>query len=225
MKFQINLTLGTKFSSGNTDDAQVNLLTGFVARSERLRVILDARYFYSEEDKRVTDRNAFGTLDLNYFMTHRLYWFLALLMQQDTFDDLDLRTAVTTGPGYQFLEKGDLSNQYLTNMTLQGDLGVGYLWENRKVDEDSDNGVYRWSLRWEWQPIKRLTIFHQHQGYPEVGDLSNYYINSLQGVRFDIWKGVTVSGQVQWNYDNEPAEDSKKADTVIFFAVGYNYEN
>ncbi len=225
VKFKINLNLGTKFSSGNTDDAQINLLGGFVARSERLRVILDARYFYSEEDDRVTDRNAFGTLDLNYFMTQRFYWVLALLMQQDTFDDLDLRTAVTTGPGYQFLEKGDLSNPYFTNTTLQGDIGIGYLWENRKIDEDSDNAVYRWSLRWEWEPIKKLTIFHQHQGFPEVDDLSAYVINSLQGIRIDVWEGINISAQVQWNYDNDPAEGSKKADTVVFFAVGYNYEN
>ena len=225
VKFKINLNLGTKFSSGNTDDAQINLLSGFVARSERLRLILDARYFYAEENDRVTDRNAFGTMDLNFFMTERLYWFLAVLMQQDTFDDLDLRTALTTGPGYQFIEKGDFSSQYLTNMTLQGDLGVGYLWENRKIDEDNDNGVYRWSLRWEWEPIKKLTIFHQQQGFPEVGDLSNYYLNTLQGIRFDIWKGISISGQVQWSYDNEPAEGSQKADTTVFFAIGYNYEN
>ncbi len=225
VKFKINLNLGTKFSSGNTDDAQVNFLSGFVARSERFRFILDFRYFYAEEDNRVTDRNAFGTMDVNYFITHRFYWFLALLMQQDTFDDLNLRTAVTTGPGYQFIENGDFTNPYLTKMTLQGDLGVGYSNEDRKIDDDDSHGVYRWSLRWEWEPIKKLTIFHQHQGYPEVGDLSNYTINSLQGIRFDIWKGISISGQLQWNYDNKPAEDSKKADSVVFFAVGYNYEN
>jgi putative salt-induced outer membrane protein YdiY len=225
VKFKINLNFGSKFSSGNTDDAQVNFLSGFVARSERLRVILDARYFYAEEDSRVTDRNAFGTIDLNYFMTQRLYWFLAVLMQQDTFDDLNLRTAVTTGPGYQFIEHGDFASPYFTMMTLQGDLGAGFLNEDRKVDSDDSHGVYRWSLRWEWEPIKKLTVFHQHQGFPEVGDLSNWYINTLQGIRFDVWEGITISGQVQYNYDNEPAAGSSKGDTTVFLALGYNYEN
>ena len=225
VKYTANFNLGTKISSGNTDDAQVNILGGFVARSERLRLILDARYFYAEEDDSVTDRNAFGTLDFNFFMTERLYAFLAVLMQQDTFDDLELRTAVTAGPGYQFLEKGDIANPYFSQMTLQGDLGAGFINEDRKIDEDENHGVLRESIRWEWEVIPKFTLFHQHQIYPEMGDMSNYIINSLQGIRFNVYEGFNVSGQVQWNYDNEPADDSKKSDTVVFLTLGYNYEN
>ncbi|MCZ6643534.1 MAG: DUF481 domain-containing protein, partial [Gammaproteobacteria bacterium] len=221
----INFNLGSKFSSGNTDDAQVNLLGGFVARAERLRLILDARYFYSEENNSVTDRNAFGTMDLNYFITPRWYWFLAVLMQQDTFDDLNLRTAVTTGPGYQFIEKGDFINPYLSQMTLQGDLGAGFLNEDNKIADDDNHGVYRWSLRWEWVIIPKWTIFHQQQGFPEISDASNFIVNTLQGIRFNIWKGVNISGQVQYNYDNKPPEDSQKGDTTVFLTLGYNYEN
>ena len=93
VKYMANINFGGKISSGNTDDAQANLLGGFQVRSERLRLILEARYFYAEEDKRVTDRNALGLMDLNFFMTNRWYAFLAVLMEQDTFDDLNLRTA------------------------------------------------------------------------------------------------------------------------------------
>ena len=225
VKYTANFNIGSKISSGNTDDAQVNLLGGFVARSERLRLILDARYFYAEENKSVTDRNAFGTLDFNFFMTKRLYAFLAVLMQQDTFDDLELRTAVTAGPGYQFLEKGDIANSFFSQMSLQGDVGAGFLNEDRKIDEDENHGVLRESMRWEWEVVPKLTIFHQHQVYPEMGDMKNYIINSLQGIRFNVYEGFNVSGQVQWNYDNEPAKDSKKSDTVVFLTLGYNYEN
>jgi putative salt-induced outer membrane protein YdiY len=225
VKYTANFNIGSKISSGNTDDAQVNLLGGFTARSERMRLILDARYFYAEEDKSVTDRNAFGTMDFNFFMTKRLYAFLALLMQQDTFDDLDLRTAVTAGPGYQFLEKGDFANPYLSQMTLQSEVGAGFVNEDRKIGEDDNYGVLRESLRWEWEIIPKLTIFHRHQIYPEMSDFNNYLINSLQGIRFNVYEELSVSGQVQWNYDNKPADDSGKSDTTIFLTLGYNYEN
>jgi len=225
VKYKINLNFGSKFSSGNTDDTQMNLLGGFVARSERLRLILDARYFYSEEDKRVTDRNAYGTMDMNFFMTPRLYWFLAVLMQQDTFDDLNLRTAVTSGPGYQFIDKKDFASPYFSQMTLQGDLGVGFLDEDRKIGDDDNYGAYRWSLRWDWEVIPKLTVFHQQQGFPEMGDVSNFIVNTLQGIRFDIWEGINVSAQVQYLYDNKPADDSKKGDTTVFLTLGYLYEN
>jgi putative salt-induced outer membrane protein YdiY len=225
VKFEANFNFGSKISSGNTDDAQVNLLGGFIARSERLRLILDARYFYAEESNSVTDRNAFGTMDFNFFMIKRLYAFLAVLMQQDTFDDLELRTAVTAGPGYQFIEKGDYANPYLSMMSLQADVGAGFVNEDRKIGEDDNHGVLRESLRWEWEVIPKLSIFHRHQIYPEMSDFNNYIINSLQGIRFNVYKGLSVSGQVQWNYDNKPADDSKKGDTTIFLTLGYNYEN
>ncbi len=225
VKYKANINFGGKISSGNTKDAQANLLGGFQARSERLRLIVDARYFYAEERKRVTDRNAFGTIDLNFFMTQRWYAFLAVLMEQDTFDDLNLRTAVTAGPGYEFIEKGDFANPYFSQMTLQGDIGAGFFNEDRKIDDDTNHGVYRWALRWEWEVIPKLTIFHRQMGFPELGDVSNYYVNTLQGIRFNIWKGLNVSVQVNYKYDNDPAEGSKKGDTKALFSLGYNYEN
>ena len=225
VKYTANLNFGGKVSSGNTKDAQANLLGGFIARSERLRLIVDARYFYAEERKRVTDRNAFGTIDLNFFMTPRSYLFLAVLMEQDTFDDLNLRTAVTAGPGYEFIEKGDFANPYFSQMTLQADVGAGFFNEDRKIDDDTNNGVYRWALRWEWEVIPNLTLFHRQMGFPELGDLSNYYVNTLQGIRVNIWKGLTASLQVNYKYDNQPAEGSKKGDTKALFAIGYHYEN
>ena len=80
-------------------------------------------------------------------------------------------------------------------------------------------------MRWEWEVIPKLTIFHQHQVYPEMGDMNNYIINSLQGIRFNVYNGLNVSGQVQWNYDNDPAENSEKGDTTVFLTLGYNYKN
>ena len=58
-----------------------------------------------------------------------------------------------------------------------------------------------------------------------IFSMNHYLINSLQGIRFNVYKGLNVSGQVQWNYDNDPAEGSKKSDSVVFMTIGYNYEN
>ncbi len=110
-------------------------------------------------------------------------------------------------------------------MTLQGDIGAGFWNEDRKIDDDDSHGVYRWSLRWEWEVIPKLTIFHRQMGFPELGDVSNYYVNTLQGIRFNIWKGLNVSVQVNYKYDNEPADDSGKSDTKALFSLGYIYEN
>ena len=54
-------------------------------------------------------RNSRGTVKLDFFFTKRWYWFASAYFEQDTFQDLKLRTALATGPGYQFLDRGEAS--------------------------------------------------------------------------------------------------------------------
>jgi len=102
---------------------------------------------------------------------------------------------------------------------------VGFLDEDLKVGDDDNYGVYRWSLRWDWEVLPKWTIFHQQQGFPEMGDVSNFILNTLQGIRFDVWQGINISAQVQYLYNNKPADDSQKGDTTVFLTLGYIYEN
>ena len=38
-------------------------------------------------------------------MTKRFYWFASSYVESDHFQDLRLRTALSSGPGYQFVER------------------------------------------------------------------------------------------------------------------------
>jgi putative salt-induced outer membrane protein YdiY len=225
VKYNANLDFGGKFSEGNTVNKQANFLSKFEARSKRLRVRLEGRYFYAEDDGDITDRNAFGTMQLDYFFLPRIYWYVSILFEQDTFDDLDLRTAPTTGPGYQFVERGDFSHKNFKDMELSGEIGAGNINEDRKIAEDDNFGVFRWAANWNWQPIKGINVFHRHQGFPEISDLNNYYINTIQGVRFEIWNGFNLAVQVNYKYDNDPGADTKKSDTKGLITLGYGYIN
>ena len=64
-------------------------------------------------------RNSRGTIKLDFFLTKLLYWFASAYFEQDTFQDLKLRTALATGPGYQLLDRGDLAGA-LKDMTPLG---------------------------------------------------------------------------------------------------------
>ena len=225
VKFTANLDFGGKFSEGNTVDKQANLLSSFTARSKRLRFRLDFRYFYSEDNGSVTDRNAFGNMQLDFFMSPRFYWYGGVLLEQDTFDDLNLRTAITTGPGYQFIEKGDYSHKNLQNMELSGEIGAGIINEDRKIAEDENFGTFRWGANWNWEPIPDILIFHRHQGFPSMEDVSDFYINTITGIKFGIWKGLNLGLQFNYKYDNTPPPGSKSWDFRGLMTVGYTFED
>ena len=223
--YKANLDFGARITSGNTETTQANLLGSFSARSKRMRLILDARWYYQEDDGTVTDRNAFGNMEFNFFMTPRLYLYLGVLLEQDTFDDLNLRTAISTGPGYQFIDKGDFANPYLSKMLLQGDAGLGYFNEDRKIAPDDSYATYRWSVRWDWPVTEEVEFFHRHQGYPRIDDTNDFYINTLQGIRFKVWDGLTISLQVAYKYNNAPAPGVGNSDTKTILGVGYAYDS
>ncbi len=225
VRYQANIDFGGKFSSGNTVNKQANLLSKFSARSERLRLSLEGRFFYAEDNDSVTDRNTFGSGQIDFFMTKRTYLYLSFLLEQDTFEDLNLRTSVSAGSGYQFIDKGDYASSYFREMELSGDVGLGFFNEDRKIGEDDNFFVWRWSVNWDWPVLENVSFFHRHQGFPSVEDTSDFYINSIQGFRFGLWKGLNLSIQINLKYDNTPPPGTGSSDVKGVVAIGYAYEN
>ncbi len=103
-----NLTGGYSQATGNSHLRTGSLLGDLVARGEQLRLTLNGRYIYSDQDNKLTARNARGTIKMDFFITKRFFWFASSYFEKDTFQDLNLRTALATGPGYQVIEKGVL---------------------------------------------------------------------------------------------------------------------
>ncbi len=124
------LTGGYSQATGNSHFRNASLLGDFVARSEQLRLTLNGRYVYSDQDNVLTARNARGTIKMDFFITKRLFWFASAYFEQDTFQDLKLRTALASGPGYQFIEKGDYASPWLKDMTLYAETGLAYFNED-----------------------------------------------------------------------------------------------
>jgi len=98
-----NLNFGASKATGNTNIQNYTFFGEFGARSERLRLSLLGRYVYGENDNTVTARHAFGTIKLDYFVTKGFFIDSGALFEQDTFQDLNFRTAAFAGPGYSLL--------------------------------------------------------------------------------------------------------------------------
>ncbi|MEP6891607.1 MAG: DUF481 domain-containing protein, partial [Nitrospirota bacterium] len=97
-----SLVGGYSQTTGNSHLRNASLLGDFVARSEQLRLSINGRYVYGENDNTLLARNARGTIKLDFFITQRFYWFASAYFENDRFQDLKMRTALASGPGYQF---------------------------------------------------------------------------------------------------------------------------
>lgn len=139
------LQAGFSQTTGNSHLRNGSLLGEMSARSESLRLTILGRYVYGDNSGNLIVRNSRGTIKLDFFLTKRLYWFASAYFEQDTFQDLKLRTALATGPGYQLLDRGDLTG-FFKDMTLWAEAGAAYFNEDFKLADDKSSTRGRWAV-------------------------------------------------------------------------------
>jgi putative salt-induced outer membrane protein YdiY len=220
-----NLTAGLSQATGNSRLRNASLLGEFVGRSEQLRLSLLGRYVYGDNGGALITRNSRGTVKLDFFITKRLFWFASAYFEQDTFQDLKMRTALASGPGYQFIEQGDFAHPWFRGMTLYGEAGLSYFNEDFKLAGDKATLRGRWSLKFNWPILDdRITFYHFQEAYPSVQNSKDLYITMDNGVRFKLWEGLVSGLQVTTRYNNNPPPGTGDTDNLYLMTFGYGFD-
>jgi len=219
-----SVTGGYSQTTGNSHLRNASLLGDFVARSEQLRLSINGRYVYGDNSNALIARNARGTIKLDFFLTKRVFWFASAYFEQDTFQDLKMRTALSTGPGYQFIERGDYSG-ILKDMTLYSEAGLAYFNEDFRAANDQSSLRGRLSLKLNWPILDdRITFYHYDELYPSLQNTKNYYLTMDNGVRFKIWDGFVSGFQVTTRFNSNPAAGTGDTDNMYLWTLGYGFD-
>ena len=219
-----SLTGGYTQTTGNSHLRNASLLGDFVARSEQLRLSINGRYVYGDNSNALIARNARGTIKLDFFLTKRFFWFASAYFEQDTFQDLKMRTALSTGPGYQFIDRGDYSG-ILKDMTLYSEAGLSYFNEDFRAANDQSSLRGRLSIKLNWPILDdRITFYHYDELYPSLQNTKNYYLTMDNGVRFKIWDGFVSGFQVTTRYNSNPAVGTGDTDNMYLWTLGYGFD-
>jgi putative salt-induced outer membrane protein YdiY len=216
-----NLTGGYSQTTGNSHLRNASLLGELVARSEQLRLTMNVRYVYGDDAGRLITRNARGTIKLDFFITKKFFWFASAYFEQDTFQDLKLRTALASGPGYQWIDRNDYSG-ILKDMTLYTEAGVAYFNEDFNTTADKSSVRGRISIKWNWPFFEdRITLYHFSEIFPSLQNTSDVYLTLDDGVRFKIWEGFISSFQMTTRYNSRPAPGTGDTDNLYLITLGY----
>jgi putative salt-induced outer membrane protein YdiY len=219
------LTGGYTQATGNSHLRNASFLGDFVARSEQLRLTLNGRYVYGDKDNQLSARNARALIKMDFFMTKRFYWFASSYVESDHFQDLRLRTALSSGPGYQFVEKGDYDSPWLKDLTLYAEAGLAYFNEDFINASDQSSFRARWAVRLNWPILdERMTFYHYQEFYPSLENTKNYFLTMDNGVRFRIFDGFVSSIQVTTRYNSTPAQGTGDTDNLYLLTLGYNFD-
>jgi putative salt-induced outer membrane protein YdiY len=219
-----SLTGGYSQTTGNSHLRNASLLGELVARSEQLRLTMNVRYVYGDNSNTLIARNARGTIKLDFFITKRFFWFAAAYFENDQFQDLKLRTALSSGPGYQWVDRGDYPGIF-KDMTFYTEAGLSYFNEDFKVAPDQSSVRARISLKLNWPLFEdHVTIYHFSEFFPSVQNTSDYFVTMDNGARFKIWEGFVSSFQVTTRYNSQPAAGTGSTDNLYLMTLGYSFD-
>jgi putative salt-induced outer membrane protein YdiY len=215
---------GYSQTTGNSHLRNASLLGDFVARSEQLRLTINARYVYGDTANTLTARNARGTIKLDFFITKRLFWFASAYFESDKFQDLRLRTSLATGPGYQLANQGDFSGIF-KDLTSYIEAGVAYFNEDYNVGADQSSVRGRISLKVDWPMFDgAMAFYHFSEFFPSLENSSVYYLSMDNGLRFKVWNGFTTGFQLTTRYNSRPVAGTGDTDNLYLITLGYSFD-
>ena len=153
-------------------------------------------------------------LKYDFFLTKRVFLDTFALFEQDTFQDLNLRSTFGAGPGYQFID---------TKRTqLSGMLGLAYVnedWRTRPHDSTAA-GVWAITLNTALIP-ERLIFFHRQQGFYDFNAPNAWRLRADQGFRVPVYKQFAMNLEYDLRYDSNPAPGRKPTDHLFIVGVSY----
>ena len=216
LKLSGRVNVGVNKTGGNTDTQAIYGSGEVVARTEKNRYTFGGLVNKAEDDGEKTVDNATVYMKYDHFLSEKFYFVASGSGTKDDFRDLNLRSAVGLGLGYQFFETP------IKNLSFEA--GPSYVNEDFHVAEDNDYGAGRWAVNFDhylWQ--KRLQFFHNHEGLLGFESSDNLVIRSRTGLKIPITARFNSTIQYNWDYDKSPSPGLDDTDTAYLFTLGYDW--
>ena len=217
-----NLVVGVNVERGDTDKNQVDAELEAGWRDELWRYSF--RFLYEGErsrssgsDYRTTDRLYSMRTQLDRFLGEKLFVYGRLRGESDGPADLDLRTILGGGIGYQIFDRSDLE------LFVQSGLAwVREDYSDGSQDTDYPAGVALWNLRRTLNPWTRF--FHHGEWVPSLRDFEDVQILTTEtGLRFELIAGWFTEAKVRFELDTEPAPGKERRNTKYILGLGWGF--
>jgi putative salt-induced outer membrane protein YdiY len=203
-------------SSGNTDVFNLRLDADLALRQDANRYSWTAALNKAEDRGVNTARNWNTALNYDRFVTTRLFVNANAIFTNDRFRDLDLRTALGLGVGYQVFDTP------VVKLTANG--GLGWVIEDLILAPDNDYSAARESLALDITGVpNRILFFHKHDGYFGLAGDDNLFVKSSSGVRITVIRNFVTSFQFDLDYDPSPSPGRRSTDRTQVVSFGYRF--
>jgi putative salt-induced outer membrane protein YdiY len=211
-KWSTTLEAGATLKTGNTERLDSRGALNIRRKSPGELLEFYASAAYAEENETKTENEIRGGILYENKFYEKWYWYTNLDLEHDEFENLDLRTSLTAGIGYYWIEE--------ENQEFKTRLGLGYRHESYDSDDRDDTTEVIAELAWDyWANIQKWARFtHSGTFEPSLEDFENYLLYLDTGLLFplggsDIWKlklGVTNE------FNSNPVDERDEWDNTYY---------
>jgi putative salt-induced outer membrane protein YdiY len=207
---------GIVTTAGNTEVNNLRLDGDLTARAGVNRYSGSAAVTRAEDRDVETARNWTTAFKYDRFISERMFLNGNAILTNDRFRDLDLRTALGAGVGYQVLTT--------PRVKLTADAGLGWVNENLESQADDSYTALRESVSFDAFAVPdRIQFFHVHDGYFGVTGDDNLFVRMQNGVRMTLAAGFVTTLRHDLDYDRSPAIGRNTTDRTLALTLGYRF--
>lgn len=211
--------LGVTGSTGNTNRVSLNGKATAQRKTDFDRLDLSLGWRFARENGRETENEIIGQTRLERDFSKHWFAFGSLLLEQDAFEDLDLRSILTAGTGVFFIqnEKQDLKARF----------GIGYQVEAFKSSPTMKEAILSLGYDYSIQLNGWLLFTHALTWLPSIDDpIKEFRIMSEAALDIPVTESKNWSVRIglRNQYDKTPVDGNEKLDTFYSISLGYNFQ-
>jgi putative salt-induced outer membrane protein YdiY len=211
-----HVDFGASQSTGNSDNKKFNLYSQTKGRGQTDRVTFIAEYNHETSGSTVDSDDALLSGKYDRFLTETLYLTGFLGVNRDETQDLNLRSVLSPGVGYQIIDTED------TELSVEA--GPTWVREDYILAHDRDFAAGRWALDYqEYFFDKFVVLFHKQDGLLDFENSGDILLRTRQGIRIPLQNNLNVSAQILFDYDTNPAPGTEKEDIEYILSLGYTF--
>ena len=210
-----NITLGGNWQDGNSDTMNLSAGALAVRKTERDRFTINFLYNRAENEGELTANNTYGQLKYDYFMTPKWYLYLNVDMLSDEFKDVNLRTSVGPGAGYQIWDSDD--------RVLGLEAGLSYTNEDKDEGEDSDWWAARLGVNFLYKLFDRVVFTDQFVIYPSLDNGGEYTLRNEAAILTELGANWGLNFSNIWERDSDPDPGYDENDFTWILGVQYSF--
>lgn len=203
-------------TGGNTDVNSLRIDGELVTRARANRYTGSGQVNRAVDSGRETARNATGAFRYDRFVSRQLYFNGSGIFTNDRFRDLDLRTALGLGVGYQVVDN------VRAKLGVEG--GYGYVKRQFSTQPDDSYHAARETVALDVFVIgRRVVVFHRNDGFFGFTGEDNLFVQTRNGVRVGLAARLVTTLQYDVDYDKSPAPGRKTTDRALGLTFGYRF--